>query len=282
MVGSQIELDGEPVTVLGVMPAGFYFPDPEWEIFRPLTVDPASEDYSGNHWLTVFGRTGVELTEPLRPRSSASPVCSASAFDYPDAYDKSRGAYVEPLREYFLGAVRPALYLLMVAVVLLLLMASSNVAAMLVARLSDRGNEFSVRRALGASRGRLARQLLAESLVLGSLGTLAGLAIAVLAWNGLIERLPLPSGFDQAVALDGRLFLLAVLLGAPGVFARGSRAPAPPLAWSRSRAWCSGVPAREPPAAPGCARGGDRAGALDWCGLDGSQRAQALCPRSWL
>ncbi len=213
IVGARLELDGEPATVVGVMPEGFYFPSPEIEVWHPLAVDAADPDYADNHWLVVIGR----LREGWTPQQVGADLDRFAAllgeeFDYPEAWDKSKGYFVEPMRQYLLGDVRPALLLLFGAVGLLLLMASANVAALLVARMSDRESELSIRKAMGAGRGRLSRQLVTESFVLGTIASGAGLLLALAGYRTLVERLPLPTGFAHTLSLEWPLVAATLVL----------------------------------------------------------------------
>ncbi len=213
IVGSQIELDAETVTVIGVMPRGFYFPSPEVDLWRPLVVDAADSDYAHNHWLVILGRLAEGISEEQAAHDLdrfVGPL--GEKFHYPEAWDKTLGYFTVPIRTYLLGAVRPALLLLFAAVALLLLMASTNVAALFLARMSDRLGELEIRKAMGAGRFRLSRQLLTESLVLGIVSSVFGLSLALVAYRAIVERLPLPGGFDQTLAFDWRMVVATLVL----------------------------------------------------------------------
>ena len=171
VIGRRVLVDGAPVTVIGVMPEDFYFPTPEYQAWLPLDLDPESSNYQGNGFLVLLGRLRPAVSPELVQDDLAG-ITSAlgERFTYPEAWDKTKGAYVLPIREYLLGDATPALLLLLGAVGLLLLMACANVTALLLTRTADRSGEMAVRTALGAGRGRLARQILSESVVLGVLG----------------------------------------------------------------------------------------------------------------
>lgn len=222
VIGRSLTLGGVPTTIVGVMPPGFYFPYPVQRAWTPLRLDPASEEYSDNGYLNLVGRVKADVG-PARLDADVAALAAAlgERFDYPDAWDKAKGAHVTPLREVLLGDVRPALLLLMGAVGLLLLMACANVAALLVARTADRGAEMAVRAALGAGRGRLARQVLTESAILGLVAGVGGAVMAAGLFDVLVASLPLENGLGEALALDWTTFAgaLALALAAAGLVA---------------------------------------------------------------
>ena len=213
VVGRQLELDGAPATVVGVMPEGFFYPSPEVEVWRPLTVDAAERDYRGNHWLVVFGRIHDGWSnERVEADLGRFTMALGENFEYPEAWDKTRNAFVEPMRQYLFGDIRPALLLLLGSVALLLLMATANVAGLMVARMSDRESELAIRKAMGAGRSRLSRQLITESLVLGTTAAGFGLGLAWLGYRAIVDRLPLPTGFGQTLSLDGTVLIATLAL----------------------------------------------------------------------
>ncbi len=213
VVGQRITLGGVPTTVIGVMPEGFYFPTPQHRAWRPLVLDPATRNYQGNGYLRLIGRVKASVS-PAQLEQDVGALATAlgERFTYPEAWDKTKGAHVVPLREHLLGDVRPALLLLLGAVGLLLLLACANVTALILTRTTDRVSEMAVRAALGAGRGRLARQVLTESLLLGTVSGALAIAVAVGLFDLLVARLPLQSGFGETLSLDWPMFL-----GAPGL-----------------------------------------------------------------
>lgn len=202
-LGRQLLIGGRPTTVIGVMPPEFYFPYPEHRAWMPLRLDPSSEDYHQNGYLQLIARVHDGWTTAQVEASIASlTLALGERFDYPEAWDKSKGAYVTPLRSQLLGPMRPALWMLLGAVGLLMIMACANVAALLLARSADRGAELGVRAALGAGRGRLARQLLTESTLLALLAAGLGTLLATGLFEVLVASLPLGHGFDLPLSFD--------------------------------------------------------------------------------
>ena len=214
IVGRTILLDNKSVTVTGVMPKGFYFPTPEVEMWRPLNLDPNDPQYRSG-WLAIISRVKPGLSE----KDVAADIRTMAAdlgtqFVYPAAWDKTKNAGTQTLREYLQGNVRPALLLLLGAVVLLLLMACANVAALVLSRTADRQPEMILRTALGAGRGRLARQIVAESLALSTTSGVIGAALAAVSFGVLVNSLPLRDGLNTTLTLDWSMFAVAISLAA--------------------------------------------------------------------
>ncbi|NIR43192.1 MAG: FtsX-like permease family protein [Gemmatimonadetes bacterium] len=225
VLGTTIRMSGEPRLVVGVMPPAFYFPTPEARYWIPLTLDRAESGYSGNHWLRIAGRMapGVSTSDP----GALAPIVAAlgERFDYPPDWDKTRDASFEPLRQRLLGDQRPALFLLLGVVGVVLLMACANVAALLLGRTADRRSELAVRAAMGASRGRLARQLVSESVLMGLLAGALGAGLAAAGFRALVARLPLDPALVETLGVDWPL-----LAGALGLaLAAGTLIGAAPL-----------------------------------------------------
>jgi predicted permease len=220
MVGRSIELDGQPVTVVGVVPASADYPEvgrrrDVWalKVFRPDEREDRVADY---RQVVARLRPEVALAEA---QAEMDGIASRLAVEYPRTNARS-GVGVVPLREQIVGPVRPALFLLLGAVLLLLAIACFNVAGLLLARGAERQAEIAVRGALGAGRGRLGRQLVTESLLLALAGGALGVALARLALPVMARMLPPELPRAATVALDGRVLAFAVALtAAAGVLA---------------------------------------------------------------
>lgn len=218
ILGKRIVLGGVSNTVIGVMPRGFYFPSPEYRVWQTLPLDPASGQYQNNGWLALVGRAHAGTTAgQLADEAHAFARALGGRFTYPAAWDRTKDPFVIPLRQEMLGNVKPALLLLLGAVTLLLLMACVNAAALILARTTDRTSEIVLRTALGAGRGRLARQILVESITLSLVAGTAGALLAVGMFKALVASLPLQNGFGAAVSMDwvtfAAAFGLAMLVG---------------------------------------------------------------------
>jgi putative ABC transport system permease protein len=209
VVGKTLRLNGEPYTIVGILPADFQYPADRdaWVPYAPREEDRRER---GSTYWQVVARLRVS---PRQAQEEMNGIAAALAREYPDA-NGGMGATVEPLSDVVTGSARTSLVVLFGAVFLLLLIACVNVANLLLARGAERQRELAIRLALGAGRGRLVRQLVAESSVLAALGGAAGFALA--AWtSSLLVGMP---GFEMPrlaeVRMDGWvvLFLSAVSL----------------------------------------------------------------------
>jgi putative ABC transport system permease protein len=181
ILGQQINLSARSHTVVGVMPPGWKFPieDEHIEYVVPLQYLVASVlNNRGSHFLSVVGRLkpGAQIKQT---EAELSAIASRLSKQYPDTNLNFTGVSVATLHSDVVGNVRPALLIMLGAVALVLLIACANVANLLLARAASRSREIAIRTALGASRLRVVRQLLCESLLLALMGGTAGLLLAV-------------------------------------------------------------------------------------------------------
>jgi len=219
VIGRVLMLDGRPNTVIGVMPEGFQFPiqTDSIELYTTTAEDASTPDGStpktqqrGDHWLQGIARvkTGVPLAQA---NAELRTIAAALEKKYPETNTKS-SAGSQPLRDEMVGDVRTALYVLFGAVACLLLIANANVANLMLARASVRGKEIALRAALGASRGRIIRQLLTESVILAGLGGLLGLLVAQWGTEALVAAVPQNIPRVSAIRLDGVVLGFTLLL----------------------------------------------------------------------
>ncbi|HEX3877558.1 MAG TPA: ABC transporter permease, partial [Bryobacteraceae bacterium] len=217
IAGRAITLNGESYRVVGVMPRGFQFP-PFWQenaqLWAPLVETPARLHDRGGNSLRVFARLkpGVSIDQA---RAEMSAIARRLEAAYPKT-DAGTGVSIRPLEEAVVGKARPALLSLLCAVGFLLLIACANVANLLLARATGRQKEIAVRVAIGASRGHIIRQLLAESFTLSVLGTIVGLALAYFAIRALTASIPEASRFTlpryREIALGTPVLLFSFAL----------------------------------------------------------------------
>ncbi len=219
IVGRSVEIEGMSRQVLGVMPAEFRFPSAKTQIWIPLHIDPSNMTSSwASDYMPVVGRLRVGATL-LQARTEVQTFQSHVGELFPFRMPKEWNADISvvPLQTDMVGDVRTRLFLLLGAVALILLIACANVANLMLARAASREKEIGIRSALGAGQGRIARQLLTESVVLASLGGLLGLAFASAGMSLLKFAMPADTPRLMDVHLDWRVlaftFALSVLTG---------------------------------------------------------------------
>jgi len=214
-VGSAITLDGQPYTVAGVLPPSFVFPmDVKLDLLTTLPVSPAAahHDRSMSTW-AVFGRLkpGVTLAQA---RAEVDTLFAASKADAPNMFRSDSRAVTISLQQHRTGDSRVLLLVLIGAVACLLLIACANVANLLLARWSARSRELAVRAAIGATRGRLVRQLFAETALLTAAGWLAGMALVAGALRAFVHFAAGELPRLQEVSVDLRVFAIALAVSA--------------------------------------------------------------------
>jgi predicted permease len=217
VVGREILLNAQKFKVIGVMPRGITFPERS-ELWVPLGLSPAQLAARDNHYLRVVARLkpGVHLAQAQREMAA---VAAQLAHDYPET-NTNLGMVLLSLRDQLVGDLKPALHAVAVAAGFVLLITCANLAGLMLARGIQRERELAVRVALGAGRARLIRQMLVESLLLGTLGGMAGIVIAVWAKPFLRHLVPLSlrTWSEPKVDLSTMAFLFFVSVAASVMF----------------------------------------------------------------
>jgi putative ABC transport system permease protein len=211
IVGSALSLGNEPYTIVGVLGQSFVS-DPESDIWLPFQIDPNSTNQG--HFFLAAGRLkpGVTLAQ-----ANAQLNVAADQFRrrYPQGVMGPKDGFaVEPLRDSIVSDVRSSLFILLGAVSLVLLIACANVANLLLVRASGRKREFAIRVSMGATRGRIIRQLLVESVLLAFTGGVLGLILGYLGVRGLLAlspgNIPRIGEHGASVGIDWRVLAFTV------------------------------------------------------------------------
>ncbi|MFL6516162.1 MAG: ABC transporter permease [Chthoniobacterales bacterium] len=210
IIGRKLSISGQLVTVVGVMASGYEYPEQTqvWASW-PLASEEKRRD---NRSCSAIGRlrAGVDLKQA---QAQISAVDARLAQPYPDT-NKGWDVRLSVLHEMLVRDLRPSLLVLLGAVAFVLLIACANVANLLLARAATRQKEVAIRTALGASRWRIVRQMMTETLVLSTIGGIAGVMLSVWLTDILLSAMPKGApGLDQ-VSLDYRVLTFAVLVSA--------------------------------------------------------------------
>ena len=211
IVGRTINLSGNQYEVVGVMPSDFRFPEREHQLWIPLTINPrllARQIAGYDHLAVARLKPGVTIEQAQREINAFSARLET---EYPTT---NRGVRLEvlPLPEESTRAIRPALYVMLAAVFCLLSIACLNLASLLGTRAAGRTREFAVRLALGASRGRLTVQALAEVAPVLALGGIAGVAAARFALDSFVPVAPAALPRLEAIDLNGAVLAFSMLI----------------------------------------------------------------------
>jgi len=215
VLGKSLTLDGKDFTIVGVIPAGFRLLTPsfqEQDVYAPVRqwTNPLLMKRSAGLGIHGIGRLkpGVTIAQA---RADMAEVTRNLATAFPDA-DHGISASILPLKEQMVGDVRPFLLVLLAAVGFVLLIVCVNVASLLMARSSARSREFAVRIALGASRQRVVRQVLTESVLLGGVGGGIGLLLAAWGMHTALRLLPDAVPRAEEIGIDFRVLAFTLIV----------------------------------------------------------------------
>jgi putative ABC transport system permease protein len=191
VVGKTVTVGTTPFTIVGVMPTNFNFPDQETQFWTPWRMNPDSLWTRNNHYLTMIGQL-AEGSTIERARAQVRTLNQRWMKDFPETYapDHPITGRLTPIRDFILGPTRPYLIALLGAVAFILSIACVNVANLLLVRGEARRKEFAIRTALGASRSRMLRQALTESMLFALVGAALGVVVAWLSVRAMIASAP--------------------------------------------------------------------------------------------
>jgi putative ABC transport system permease protein len=211
VVGRAVQLNGEPYNIVGVAPVGFGLAS-KVDAWTPMAFAPkeVANDNRGAHYINVAGRLKPGVTV-AQAKAELEVIATQLAQQYPDS-NKGWGIFMMPLQDYGVRDVKPVLYTLLGAVGCVLLIACANLANLLLARATARHREISIRAALGASRARLVRQLLTESVVLSLCGGAAGLLLARWGLYALLALAPTSLPRVSEIRLDSGVLIFSLVL----------------------------------------------------------------------
>jgi putative ABC transport system permease protein len=231
-IGKSISLDGYSYEVVGVMPRGFQFPDPQselWVLITPVRPDLREEITArGNLGMSVIGRLNADVN---LSQAQAGMTVIASRLEQKHPYaDRDLGVRLIPLQESMVGKFRPALFVLMGSAALVLLIACANLSTLFLARAATRQPEIAIRSSLGASRRRIIAQLLTESLLLAAAGGALAALLAYSLMGVLVASAPAEIPRISSAHIDPSMLLFTGLIS---VFAGVVFGLAP--AWQISR-----------------------------------------------
>ena len=220
VVGKTLRLGITPYTIVGVLPGGLKFPDPDVALWLPLqqTITPEEMHWRNSHYLDVYARLKPDVSL-AQAREDMNRIAADLKRENPNS-NSGAGTFILLLQEEMAGSIRPALLTLLVAVSFVLLIACANVANLLLVRATGRAKEVAIRLALGSGRLRLVRQMLTESVLLSVAGGAAGLLVALSTMRLLLALSPQSLPQFNAIQIDSRVlwFTLGVSVATGLIF----------------------------------------------------------------
>jgi putative ABC transport system permease protein len=224
VVGKTIQMNDASPEIVGVMPAGFHFPSAQTDLWYPRGWAVGAREevwFRRAHMVRAFARLapGVDMDEA---DAQLQVVVHRLQVEYPET-NAVMGAGIAPMHDFLVKGVRTQLLVLLGAVGLLLLLACTNVANLMLVRANDRTREVALRRALGAARARVARQMLGESVLIAGIGAAIGLALGWVGLQAIATSEDLGIDGATSLALDHRvvLFTAAVAIASGLLFGAG-------------------------------------------------------------
>jgi putative ABC transport system permease protein len=213
VLGKSITIDGEPHTIVGVLPRDFQLPIPgmrDAELWLPVQV-PLTSDNAANGALLCVGLLKRDVT-PAQAEAALTAPLSDLRREFPKMFSSSERAHLLPLRTFLAHRAGPAPWLLFGAVGLVLFIACANVANLTLARSTRRRREIAIRAAMGAGRSRVVRQLLTESVLLALLGGTLGVMVCYASFNLILALVPVSLPHVGAFQMDWTVLLFALFL----------------------------------------------------------------------
>ena len=212
LTGQEIKLDERGYQIVGVMPATFQFPDEKLDLWIPFGPDSNERSFQNRAVHMIYGLGRLKPGVSIEQASNESASIFSGIQQQHSGEDPGHSTRLTALQERITGSLKPALYVLLAAVIFVMLIACVNVANLQLARATSRGREMAIRAALGASRWRVIRQSLVESLLLAAFGGALGLLLAMWTVAWLLSHLP--EGFPRAseIGINGSVFVFTALI----------------------------------------------------------------------